>query len=72
MQLLGWVPLHDTHPHMGVLEKKIFVVGIFSVWIFGLLQYLCMFHSDQIYVYVCCFLGRFGAALSWFLVNVLI
>ena len=37
MHLLGWVSIHDTHHHMGVFEKK-FVVGIFGVWIFGLLQ----------------------------------
>ena len=37
MQLLGWVTLHVTHHHMGVFRKK-FVVGIFGVWIFGLLQ----------------------------------
>ena len=28
MHLLGWVSIHDTHHHMGVLEKKKFVVGI--------------------------------------------
>ena len=38
MHLLGWVSIHDTHHHMGVLEKKKIVVGIFGVWIFGLLQ----------------------------------
>ena len=34
---LGWVSIHDTHHHMGVFEKN-FVVGIFGVWIFGLLH----------------------------------
>jgi len=37
MHLLGWVSIHDTHHHMGVFKKN-FVVGIFGVWIFGLLQ----------------------------------
>ena len=37
MHFLGWVTIHDTHHHMGVL-RKFFVVGIFSVWIFGLLH----------------------------------
>ena len=37
MHLLGWVSIHDTHQHMGVFRKN-FVVGIFSVWTFGLLQ----------------------------------
>ena len=37
MHLLGWVSMHDTHHHMGFLRKKI-VVGIFGVWIFGLLH----------------------------------
>jgi hypothetical protein len=37
MHLLGWVTIHDTHHRMGVFKKKI-VVGIFSVWIFGLLH----------------------------------
>ena len=37
IQLLGWVSIHDTHHHMGFL-RKFFVVGIFGVWISGLLQ----------------------------------
>ena len=37
MQLLGLVPIHDTHHLMG-FSKKNFVVGIFGVWISGLLQ----------------------------------
>ena len=37
MHLFGWVSIHDTYQHMGVFEKN-FVVGIFGVWIFGLLQ----------------------------------
>ena len=37
IQLLGWVSIHDTHHHMGFLRKN-FVVGIFGVWISGLLQ----------------------------------
>jgi hypothetical protein len=36
MHLIGWVSIHDTHHRMGSLKK--FVVGIFGVWIFGLLQ----------------------------------
>ena len=37
MHLLGWVSIHDTHHHMGFLRKN-FVIMIFGVWIFGLLQ----------------------------------
>ena len=37
MQLLGWVSIHDTHHHMGFL-RNFFVVGIFGVWISGLLH----------------------------------
>ena len=37
MQLLGWVTLHDTHHHMEVLRKILYLVFL-GVWIFGLLQ----------------------------------
>jgi hypothetical protein len=55
MHLLGWVSIHDTHHHMGVLRKK-FVVGIFSVWIFGLLHPSCNKSSPPLRS--CCCHGR--------------
>ena len=34
MHLLGWVSMHDTHHHMGVLEKKI---CSWYFWVYGFL-----------------------------------
>ena len=59
MHFLGWVTIHDTHHHMEVFKKN-FVVGIFSVWIFGLLQlnhkiYLINLFGDiNVYLYKHC------------------
>ena len=47
MHLFGWVSIHNTYQHMGVFEKN-FVVGIFGVWIFGLLQLLWINEESEV------------------------
>ena len=49
MQLLGWVSIHDTHHHMGFLRKN-FVVGIFGVWISGLLQLVPWVQAGRVFL----------------------